>query len=94
VGLTIDPADQDGTLWFTFTNSSAAAVTFTVKANAYRADGPWTYQVPAGESARDFWHAGTYGNGWYDMTVTATGDAAWSQRFVGHIETGTESVSG
>jgi len=33
-------------------------------------------------------------HGWYDVTVTADRDATWSQRLVGHLETGRPSVSG
>jgi phospholipase C len=32
--------------------------------------------------------------GWYDVTVTADSDAAWSQRFVGHLETGQPRITG
>jgi phospholipase C len=32
--------------------------------------------------------------GWYDLTVTASTDASWSQRFVGHLENGQPSVTG
>jgi len=33
-------------------------------------------------------------HGWYDVTVTASSDASWSQRFVGHIENGEHSITG
>ena len=33
-------------------------------------------------------------DGWYDVTVTADCDEAWSQRFTGHLETGEASVTG
>jgi phospholipase C len=33
-------------------------------------------------------------HGWYDLTVTADRDAAWSQRLVGHLETGRPSITG
>lgn len=81
-------------LWFTFANSSAAAVTFTVTAANYRTDGPWTYRVPAGGSAEDYFNVVAISKGWYDFTVTVSGDASWSRRFTGHVETGTASVSG
>ncbi|MFC5646041.1 phosphocholine-specific phospholipase C [Kitasatospora cinereorecta] len=81
-------------LWFKLVNNGAAAVTFTVTPNAYRTDGPWTYTVPAGGSASDYFNQVAYANGWYDFTVTLSSDASWSQRFTGHLENGSASVSG
>ncbi|MDX6348069.1 MAG: phospholipase [Streptomyces sp.] len=81
-------------LWLKLTNTSTAAVTFTVTANQYRTDGPWTYQVPAGGSVSDHFNAVAYQNGWYDLTVTVSTDTAWSRRFTGHIETGSASITG
>jgi hypothetical protein len=38
---------------------------------------------------------GQHGSGgWYDLTVTASTDASWSQRFVGHLENGQPSITG
>ncbi|MEW1914460.1 phosphocholine-specific phospholipase C [Kitasatospora sp. NPDC085895] len=81
-------------LWFAFANTGTAAVTFTVTSTNYRTDGPWTYTVPAGGTASDFFNAVAYNNGWYDFTVTVDSDPTWSQRFTGHLETGAASVSG
>ncbi len=86
--------DAGGTLQMVFTNGGTSPVTFTVTANNYRTDGPWRYTVPAGGSASDSWHPGAFGEGWYDLTVTASTDASFVQRLIGHIETGAESVSG
>ena len=33
-------------------------------------------------------------DGWYDLTVTASGDPAWSVRLTGHLETGKPSITG
>ncbi|MEV6205931.1 phosphocholine-specific phospholipase C [Kitasatospora sp. NPDC051914] len=81
-------------LWFSFTNTGTAPVTFTVTSTNYRTDGPWAYRVPAGGSASDFFNAVAYNGGWYDFTVTVDSDPTWSQRFTGHLETGAASVSG
>ncbi|MFG2822947.1 phosphocholine-specific phospholipase C [Kitasatospora sp. NPDC048365] len=81
-------------LWFKLANTSAAAVTFTVTSNGYRSDGPWTYTVPAGGSANDYFNVVAYANGWYDFTVTVSSDSSWSQRFTGHLESGAASISG
>lgn len=76
------------------TNQSAADVTFTIKSNNYRSDGPWNYQVTAGQFTDDFFNAVAYTGGWYDFTVTVSADGSFSRRFVGHIETGAASITG
>lgn len=89
-----EPGTGKTALWFTLTNTSTAAVTFTITSNHYRTDGPWTYQVAAGGSTQDYFNAVANQGGWYDFTVTVNSDATWSRRFTGHIETGAVSVSG
>ena len=32
-------------------------------------------------------------SGWYDLTITSKGDAAFRQHFAGHLETGMESTT-
>ena len=81
-------------LWLDFVNGSGAAATYTVTSNNYRTDGPWTYQVPAGQTVSDYFNAVAYNGGWYDFTVTVSADSTWSRRFSGHIETGAASVTG
>ncbi|WP_163508479.1 phosphocholine-specific phospholipase C [Fodinicola acaciae] len=81
-------------IWFDFVNGSAAATTFTVTSVNYRTDGPWTYDVAAGQTVSDYFNAVAYTNGWYDFTVTCSADPGWSRRFTGHIETGEPSVTG
>ena len=93
---TYAPAPDTGKLaiFFKLINTSTGAVTFTIRANNYRTDGPWTYQVAAGASVTDYFNATAYSSGWYDFTITANSDATWTQRFTGHLETNTPSVSG
>ncbi|MEU5433142.1 phosphocholine-specific phospholipase C [Streptomyces sp. NPDC020719] len=81
-------------IWFKMTNTSSSPVTFTIRPDNYRTDGPWTYQVAAGSSTEDYFNAVAYQNGWYDLTVTVDVDSTWSRRYTGHIETGDASVSG
>jgi phospholipase C len=88
------PNLNEQSLWLTMTNTASSAVTFTVTANHYRTDGPWTYSVAAGGSVSDYWNQVAYGGGWYDFTVTVSSDTAWSRRFTGHIETGAAGVTG
>ncbi|MYS10358.1 DUF756 domain-containing protein, partial [Streptomyces sp. SID6041] len=66
-------------LWFRMTNTSAGPVTFTIRSNAYRTDGPWTYTVPAGATREDHFNAVAYNDGWYDFTILADIDGTWSR---------------
>ena len=86
----------DLAVWFTMTNAAASgkSAVFTITSNNYRSDGPWTYTVPAGGSASDYFNAVAYCNGWYDFTVTNSLDSSWSRRFTGHLETGSSSITG
>jgi len=86
--------DEGSALLLAFANDGASEVKVTVTANDYRTDGPWTYTVSPGARVTGSWRAGTYGDGWYDLTVTVSSDSSFSQRLVGHIETGAASVSG
>lgn len=74
-------------------NTGTAAVTFTITSTNYRT-GTWTYQVAPGATVTDYFNNVAICNGWYDFTVTVSGDAGWSRRATGHIETGGASVSG
>jgi phospholipase C len=79
-------------LWLS--NNSDKPVTFTVTHNQYGSGAPNTVKVAA--HSKEAWAAGALENshGWYDVTVTADCDTAWSQRFTGHLETGRPSVTG
>ncbi|KAA2254514.1 phospholipase C, phosphocholine-specific [Solihabitans fulvus] len=81
-------------LQLAMSNTGTSEVTVTVKANHYRADGPWTYRVPAGKTVNHTWDAVCHGDGWYDLTATINTDASFARRFAGHIETGKPSVTG
>ncbi|ASN22791.1 phospholipase C, phosphocholine-specific [Streptomyces pluripotens] len=87
------PDTGEDALWFTMTNTGDDTVTFTIASTNYRTDGPWTCQVAAGATVSHHF-AVTATHGWYDFTVTISGDTAWSRRATGHIETGSPSVSG
>ncbi|MGW3243997.1 phospholipase domain-containing protein [Streptomyces sp. NPDC001070] len=88
------PDSRKRAVRFRMTSTSAAAVTFTIKANQYRTDGPWTYAVPAGGSVDDWFDAVACSAGWYDFTVTIGSHASWARCVTGHIETGAPSVTG
>ncbi|MEV4556617.1 phosphocholine-specific phospholipase C [Kitasatospora sp. NPDC049285] len=87
------PDTGKAAIWFRMVNTSAASVKFTVTSNNYRS-GTWTYQVAAGAAVEDFFNAEAIASGWYDFTITVDSDAAWTRRFVGHLETGAASISG
>ncbi|USE77796.1 phospholipase C, phosphocholine-specific [Cupriavidus gilardii] len=78
-------------VYLTMINAGASACTFTVVPNAYRDDGPWTFEVPAGKQLDQHWPVGSQGN-WYDFTVT-TQQGSFRRRFAGRIETGKDLVS-
>ncbi|MEV7419036.1 phosphocholine-specific phospholipase C [Streptomyces sp. NPDC089919] len=90
----IEPGTGKLAVWFKITNRSGAAASFTIRSNAYRTDGPWTYTVPAGGSVEDYFNQVAYCHGWYDFTVLASSDGTWSRRYTGHLETGAPSISG
>jgi phospholipase C len=61
----------------------------TVRANAYRTDGPWILRLAKGQrEAKDLSVIASHG--WYDLTVL--GDA-FEYRFAGRLETGAHSFS-
>ncbi|MFE0463194.1 phosphocholine-specific phospholipase C [Kitasatospora sp. NPDC058965] len=81
-------------LWFQlFNDHPTDTATFTITANNYRS-GSWTYAVGPGASFADYFNQTSYANSWYDFTITVSNDPGWSQRFVGHIETGSFGTTG
>jgi phospholipase C len=75
-------------------NGSHSTVTFTVKHNHYNNERAQAIRVHAGETWRHECDVVSTSHGWYDVTVAADIDASWSQRFIGHIETGEHSITG
>jgi phospholipase C len=71
-------------LEITMTNAGTASAHFSIYANAYRIDGPWQYDVPAGSSVTDYFSASANG-GRYDLTCY--GPHRFHQRFAGNIST-------
>ncbi len=76
------------------TNGGGRPVRFTVTPNNYSAERPRSYEVPAGRSVTHEADPIAEHAGWYDVTVTFSGDASWSRRYTGHLETGEPSVTG
>ncbi|HEX3789689.1 MAG TPA: phospholipase C, phosphocholine-specific [Pseudonocardiaceae bacterium] len=76
------------------TNTGDRSVTFTVVSNHYGNDRPKTYRVSGRGHAIHPADPLAAGDGWYDLTVTVSGDESWSRRYVGHLEDGSNSITG
>ncbi|MDT8913642.1 phosphocholine-specific phospholipase C [Amycolatopsis sp. PS_44_ISF1] len=81
-------------LRLTMHNSGTTTVGITVAASNYRADGPWSYPLAAGQTMIEDWNVIDYGSGWYDLSATLDADPRFLRRFSGHLETGTASITG
>ena len=66
--------------------------TFTVAANAYHTDGPWSLSVAPNSVGELSWPVANSGN-WYDFSVSTSVSPTFKRRFAGRIETGKDSVS-
>lgn len=73
----------NGIVWITMNNTGTQAVHHSIYANAYRVDGPWQYDVPANGTVKDYFHAQTYGLGWYDLSLY--GPNGFLRRFTGNM---------
>jgi phospholipase C len=83
-----------GTLDLTYVNHGTAPVTFTTTATRYRTDGPWMTTVAAGGMQTQSWDVASMGQRWYSLAVSASSDASFARRFVGHLENGSPSITG
>jgi phospholipase C len=70
-------------------NDGAKVVRLAIRANAYRAGGPWDFSVASHRRITQDWPV-TASHNWYDFTVS--GDE-FERRFAGRMETGTPSFS-
>lgn len=82
----------NGNVYLDMKNAGTNAVKFTIRAKAYREDGPWTATVAGGATAEQHWELADSGR-WYDFAVTCDADPAYYRRFAGRVETGQHSVS-
>ena len=81
-------------LWLRLSNDGSHDVTFTISQNHYSPQPPRIYPVQARETITHVTDPLADGGGWYDVSVTISGDGSWSRRFVGHLEDGGPSVTG
>ncbi|PIF76836.1 phospholipase C [Variovorax sp. 54] len=82
----------NGNVYLQMRNDGKAACKFTVRAKAYRDDGPWNATVNGGAQAEQHWELAASGQ-WYDFAVTCDSDPAFYRRFAGRVETGKHTVS-
>jgi phospholipase C len=85
---------RDPVLALELANEGGSAVTFTVTSNHYGRHGGRTYRVPGHGHATYLADPLATSDGWYDVTVTVSGDSTWSRRYVGHLENGQPSITG
>ena len=89
-----DPISGQLAIYFAMSNTGSAPVTFTITPNNYTTEGPWTYAVAAGATVNTYFSAVANTQGWYDFTITISGDTSWIRRYTGHLEDGEASTTG
>jgi phospholipase C len=82
----------NGNVYLSMTNTGKNAAKFSIRAKAYREDGPWVSTVAGGATAEQHWELAGSGR-WYDFEVTCDADVNYYRRFAGRVETGQPSVS-
>ena len=82
----------NGNVYLSMTNTGKNAAKFTIRAKAYREDGPWVATVAGGATVEQHWELADSGR-WYDFAVTCDADPTYYRRFAGRVETGKHSVS-
>ena len=82
----------NGNVYLRMTNTGKNAAKFTIRAKAYREDGPWVSTVAGGATAEQHWELADSGR-WYDFALTCDADPSYYRRFAGRVETGKPSVS-
>jgi phospholipase C len=82
----------NGNVYLEMLNAGTNPAKFTVRAKAYRNDGPWGATVAGGAKAEQQWVLAGSGQ-WYDFAVTCDADPAYYRRFAGRVENGKHTVS-
>jgi phospholipase C len=82
----------NGNVYLTMMNLGSGNANFSIKAKAYRDDGPWNATVAAGATQDMHWDL-TDSNRWYDFVVTSPDMPTFSRRFAGRVETGKDGIS-
>lgn len=76
------------------TNGGKEAVAFTITPNHYSTEPARICHVDAHDSETYVAGPLASSHGWYDLSVTISGDSSWSRRYIGHLEDGKASVTG
>ncbi|OZI62525.1 phosphocholine-specific phospholipase C [Bordetella genomosp. 11] len=82
----------NGNVYLTALNTGGKDARITVRAKAYRDDGPWNLTVAPGASQDLHWDLKDSAR-WYDFVATCAGQPGWSRRFAGRVETGQDGLS-
>jgi len=90
----VDAASGQLALYFAMANTSTAPVTFTITSGNYTSGGPWTFSVGAGDTVDTHFDVLANSHGWYDFSITISGDSSWIRRYTGHLESGSASITG
>jgi phospholipase C len=79
----------NGAIRLVMTNPGRSHTSLTVRANAYRTDGPWVFHIaPHSDIVHELTLIGSHG--WYDLTILGE---HLEERFAGRMETGMPSAS-
>jgi phospholipase C len=81
-------------LVLSLTNGGTDTVTFTVAPNNYSAGRPRIFRMPPHGRGTHVADPLESSHGWYDLSVTISGDGSWSRRYTGHLENGSDSITG
>ncbi|SDV47351.1 phosphocholine-specific phospholipase C [Chitinasiproducens palmae] len=82
----------NGNVYLTVSNSGQASAQVSIRAKAYRSDGPWNLVVAAGASTDVHWDLSGSAS-WYDFAVSCTELPSFARRFAGRVETGKHGLS-
>ncbi|MBN3747592.1 phospholipase C, phosphocholine-specific [Burkholderia sp. Se-20373] len=81
----------NGDVYVTIANAGTGALTVTATDVAY-GSAPRTLTVPAGQRIEARWDLSCSSH-WYDLQFAVAGNAGWTRRIAGHVETGKPSLT-
>ena len=81
----------NGDVYVTIANAGTGALTVTVTDVAY-GSAARTLTVPAGQRIEARWDLSCSSH-WYDLQFAVAGNAGWTRRIAGHVETGKPSLT-
>ncbi|UVE69143.1 phospholipase C, phosphocholine-specific [Burkholderia pyrrocinia] len=81
----------NGDVYVTFANAGSSALTITATDVAY-GGAARTLTIPAGQRVEAHWDLSCSSH-WYDLQFAVAGNAGWTRRIAGHVETGKASTT-